>query len=176
MNTRINVRLAGATALAIALPLLAADRLAVKTGLWENTVTTEITGVALPTEQLQRMPPAQRAQMEQMLRQMGVGAPRTVTEKSCVTEEDLEKNTFRSAMEDASQDCTYKQVTGTAKRQEWTFQCKAEGGTLEGRMEIDVLRDTQVQGRMEARSPQGGMNMKFEARWLSASCAGADAD
>src|SRR5690606_21288715 len=63
MNNRRKMVIAAAGAIAVALPLLAAERLAVKTGLWENTVTMHVTGVTLPTEQLEKMPAAQRAQV-----------------------------------------------------------------------------------------------------------------
>src|SRR5690606_15733626 len=69
-----------AAALTISLPLLAAERLAVKTGLWENTSTLQISGMVVPQEQLQAMPPEQRAQVEQMMKQLGVGAPRVITD------------------------------------------------------------------------------------------------
>jgi hypothetical protein len=172
MKTRATIRFAAATAVAIALPLLAAERLAVKAGLWENTVTMEMKGLALPAAQLEAMPPAQRAQMEQMLKQMGVGPPRTTTESSCLTEKDLDGNAFREALEDPSQDCDYTQVTATSKRQEWTFQCRTEAGNATGRMVVDVISDTQVRGTMEVRLPQGGMDMKFDSKWKSADCPG----
>jgi len=163
----------GATALAIALPLLAAERLAVKTGLWENTVTMHITGVKLPAEQLAQMSPEQRAQMEQLMKQMGVGAPRTVTEKSCITDKDLDGNAFRDSLEQPGQSCEYKQVASTSKRQEWTFQCKTQGTEASGRMVMEALGNSRVRGSMQAKMPEGNMDMKFEAQWQSADCAGA---
>jgi hypothetical protein len=170
MKTRATIRVAAATAVAIALPLLAAERLAVKTGLWDNTVTMEMKGVAIPAAQLEAMPPAQRAQMEQMLKQIGVGAPRTTTESACLTDKDLDGNAFRDALEDPSQDCDYTEVTGTSRRQEWTFQCKTQGGNATGRMVVDVVSDTQVRGTLAVQLPQGGMDVKFDSKWKSATC------
>src|SRR5262245_24578331 len=63
MKTR-HLKGLGAAALAIALPLLAAEGLAVRTGLWENTVTTHITNVKLPAGQLEKLSAAERAKME----------------------------------------------------------------------------------------------------------------
>lgn len=164
------IAIAAATPLAIALPLLAAERLAVKTGLWENTVTMQITGVTLPTEQLQRMPPEQRAQLEQVMKQMGVGAPRTQTDQSCINEEDLDGRTFRESIEQAGEQCKVTEVSATARRQEYTFQCAAQGAQTEGRMVIDVVSDTRVRGTMEAKVAQGKMDMKFDATWKAAAC------
>ena len=157
-------------ALAIALPLLAAEPLAVKTGLWENTVTTHITGLKLPADQLEQMSREQRAQMEQMMKQMGVGTPRTTTEKSCITAKDLDGNSFLNALEQPGQSCDYKQVTATSKKQEWTFQCKTQGTDATGRMTMEALSDSRVRGTMQTRMPEGNMDIKFEAQWQSAEC------
>ena len=176
MKVRTFLGFAGATGLAIALPLLAAERLAVKTGLWENTVTMQITGVTLPTAQLENLPPAQRAQVEQMMKQMGVGAPTTITDKSCLTEKDLDGNAFRDRLEDDTQQCDYQQVTGTSKRQEWTFTCKTGAGDATGRMVIDVVSDAQVRGTMQGRTPQGNVDMKFDSKWLAKDCGDVKPD
>ncbi len=167
MKTRTIIGFAAATGLAIALPLLAAERLAARTGLWENTMTMNL-GLNMPKEQLEQLP-------AEMRRQMGIGAPRVVTERSCMTEKDLEADTFRDSMQDSLQDCDYKHITDTATRQEWTFQCKAQGGTATGRMVIDVVSEQQVRASMEMRSPEATMDVKVDARWVAASCEGATA-
>ncbi len=167
MKYRIFTSVTAAAGLAIALPLLAAERLAARTGLWENTMTMTI-GLNLPKEQLDQLPAGMR-------KQMGIGTPRVITEKSCMTEKDLEADTFRDSMQDSLQDCDYKHITDTATRQEWTFQCKAEGGSATGRMVVDVVNDQQVRASMEMRSPEATMDVKVDARWVQASCEGATA-
>jgi len=165
MKTRTLIGIAAATGLAIALPLLAAERLAAKTGLWENTMTMRL-GLTLPQEQMDKIP-------AELLKQMGIGAPRTIIERSCMTEKDLEGNAFRDSMQESLQDCTYTEVTSTAKRQEWTFQCKTPGGAATGRMVIDVVTDEQVRASMEMRSPEANMDVTVDARWKTAKCEGA---
>lgn len=170
MNMRRRIPIMAAATVAIALPLLAAERLAVKTGLWENTSTMQITGVTLPTEQLQAMPAEQRAQLEQMMKQMGVGAPRVSTDQSCINEEDLDGRAFRQSMEEAGEQCEVTEVASTSRRQEYTFQCEAEGVSTSGRMLVEVISDTRVRGTMQANLAQGKMDMKFEANWKAAAC------
>ena len=157
-------------ALAIALPLLAAEKLAVKTGLWENTATFQISGFSLPAEQLAQMSPEQRAQMELMMKQMGIGAPRTQTDESCIKEEDLDGRSFRQSIEETGEQCEVKEIAGTSKRQEYTFQCVSDGTPTSGRMVIDVINNSNVRGSMEASLPQGRLDMKFEAKWKAAAC------
>lgn len=163
-----------AAALTISLPLLAAERLAVKTGLWENTSTLQISGMVVPQEQLQAMPPEQRAQVEQLMKQLGVGAPRVITDQSCVKEEDLDGRSFRKSMEEAGEHCDIKEVSTTSKRHEYTFQCRANGAATTGRMIYEAVNNSLVRGTMEAVMPQGRMNVKFEAKWKAASCGNVD--
>lgn len=176
MKTRTAAWIACAATAAIALPLLAAEPLAVKLGLWENTVTM-LMGVQIPPEQqaqLDRMPAAQRSQMEQVMKQMGIGAPRTTTTKSCITEKDLDENAFHDSIEQGGQECKTTRVSSTSKRQEWTVSCKTPEGEATGRMVIEAQGDSRVTGSMDLRMPQGNMDMKFEGKWLSTSCEGAD--
>jgi hypothetical protein len=160
---------------AAALPLLAADALSARTGLWETTTVTSSGGMSMPADALAKMPPAQRAQMEQMFKQMGAGGPNTTKTRSCVTAKDLQEGAFRQRPE-AGSDCKYTPGSNTAKRQEWTFQCTGRNGTTNGRMVVDAVDSTHVRGTMEIKSPQMSMNMKFDSAWLGASCAGADKD
>nr|PZN63170.1 MAG: hypothetical protein DIU62_11415 [Pseudomonadota bacterium] len=174
MKHRRRMATGAAAALLIALPLLAAERLAVKTGLWENVTTLQFTGVTLPAEQLQRMTPEQRAQLEEMMKQMGVGAPRTDTDQSCVKEEDLDGRSFRESMQEAGEQCDFREVSTTSKRHEYTFQCRSEGSPTSGRLVIEVIDDSHVRGTMEATLPQGRMDMKFESRWKAAACGNVE--
>jgi hypothetical protein len=160
---------------ALALPVLAADSLQVKTGLWENTATIQMSGVSMPADMMAKMPPAQRAQMEQMMRNMGAGAPSTHKEKSCITEKDLKEGAFREAAK-GNQQCKYTTVSATARHQEYTFQCNEQGHVANGRMVIDATDSAHVQGTADVKSDAANVSIKFSAQWLGASCAGADKD
>jgi hypothetical protein len=162
MNTRRSIAITGATALAIALPLLAAERLAVKTGLWESSFTMSM---SMPPEVMKSVPAAQRAQMEAMM-----SKPTTMTDKSCMTEKDLDEKGFRDSMQQPGMECDYKTITATSKRQEFTMQCKSAGGPVTGRVAVDVLSDSQVRGSMEMRSAQANVDAKFESKWVAAAC------
>jgi len=154
-----------------ALPVLAADALQVKTGLWETTATSTISGMSIPAEQLAKIPPAQRAQMEQMLKQRTM--PRTNTDRSCITQKDLQDGAFRrQATQDGN--CTYKQVSATARHQEWAFQCSNDVGGATGTMTVDAPDSTHMRGQLEMKSSNGNASITLAGQWISASCAGAD--
>jgi Protein of unknown function (DUF3617) len=177
MKNSSGTLIALAAGFSLALPLLAAERLAVKTGLWESTEIMQLSGVSIPEDQLQKMPPAQRAQMQEMLKKMGVGAPRTIVHKWCVTAKDLDTDNFFGPQEEGDK-CQYKLVAGTSKRREWTFQCNSADGAGSGHVVIEATSDTQAHGTMDGKMAQaagaGSMNAKFDAKWVSSSCAGAD--
>lgn len=164
MRMRALMGIVGATGIAIALPLLAAENLAVKIGLWEDTATVNM---SIPSAALAGMPAEQRTQMEAALKQMGA---QTVTEKSCLTAKDLDGSSFRDAMKQPGMDCTFTTVTATAKRQEHTMQCQSPAGPMTGRVALDVVNDRQVRGTMEMRSAQFNMDAKFESKFLAADC------
>ena len=69
----------------------AADPLNVKTGQWETTVVTKISGQVLPKEMLDKMTPEQRTKLEQAMAARSGGMAKPHVSKNCVTKEELEK-------------------------------------------------------------------------------------
>jgi hypothetical protein len=156
--------------LAAALPVLAADTLDVKPGLWETTTVTNSTGMPqLPQGMLDQLPPAQKAQMEEAMKQMGVGGPSTRKDTSCVTAEDLKKGTFAAAQEHQPPGCKFEQISSTSKRQEMAMNCTGEVQAT-GKMVVDAVDSGNVRGQMDIKSSVVTMNIKFTSRWLSAAC------
>jgi hypothetical protein len=159
-----------------ALPVLAADALAVKPGLWETTVITAASG--MPTDALANIPPAQRAQIEAMMQQRGTAGPRTHKSKSCVTEKDLREGAFRQDRGEAAQRCKYTPVVSTGRRQEFALQCAGPGGAPggTGRFVVEAPDNAHVRGEFQMRSSGMNIDAKFTSQWLASSCAGADKD
>lgn len=172
-------RTLGPATLILTLPVLAADALAVKTGLWETTSVSTMSGMPamnLPADRLAKMSPAQRAQMEQMMQQMGARGPQTHKTRSCITDKDLKEGAFRGADGSGQQNCKYTQVASSARHQEVTFQCNSDGHKGTGRMVIDAPDSTHVQGNIDVKTDSVTMNIKLTGQWLSSSCTGADKD
>jgi len=76
-----------------------AESLNVKPGVWEMTMTTIASGMKLSPEMATNMTPAQRVQMEQMMKARE-GKPHTMTVPSCVTQEDVSQDRIIKEMED----------------------------------------------------------------------------
>lgn len=169
------------TAIALVLPLTiwAADIFDVKPGLWEYTATTTTElpngqpAPALPQltdEQLAKIPPAQRAQIEAVLKARGGPAgPRTSTGKSCITKETLAKALTFSQQGNS---CTTKATSLTSSRQEIHIECtgqfKAAGDIIVERVDSEHSK-ANMQLKSEGDHP---MTMKtvYTSKFVSADC------
>ena len=163
-----------------ALPLLAAEPLAVRAGLWETTTEVVSSGIpqlpALPEGALESLSPDQRAKVDQAMKILGSSEqPQVQVSRSCVTEEDIKQGVFKAARESQGQQCRFDVVSATPKRQELKMTCPSMAGA-DGRMVLDVIDDTNVRATMDAKVQMITMNMKMKGRWISASCAGADSN
>jgi hypothetical protein len=146
-----------------------------KTGLWETTTTTEMSGMtgmpAMPQiseEQLSKMPPQQRAQIEAMMKSRA-GAPRTSTGKTCLT-----KDSFKQALAmGQNENCTKKVVTSSSTMQNIHMECTQGKMTMAGDLVIERVDSEHAKGSMVMKaSGDQPMNMKmsFTTKWLSADC------
>jgi hypothetical protein len=169
MNRIRNRTLIIGICVAVALPLLAAEKLAAKIGLWESTSTMNMGGMtlpALPPEMLANLPPAQRAQLEQAMKTTS-GQPRTA--RACVTEKDLAEGAFRQQLQQDMK-CTFNVTSSAPKRQETTFQCTSPTGPADGKLVVDVVDAGNVKGTMQVKAQQMSIDLKFDSKWLGADC------
>ena len=155
----------------------------VKPGLWENTSTTTISGLTMPRnmpqltpEQLEKMPPAQRAQIESMMKG-AAGAPQTNVTKACVTAEQLS----HPLLDNGDKSCTYKMTGSSSSSQSIHVECARGNTKTLGDMVLTRVDSEHVKGDMNMKttgdaSTQGsaGQNMtiklSFSNKWLGADC------
>ncbi len=169
------------TGIVLAWPLSswAADVFDVKLGLWESThtVTTEMAGMpstpAMPqlTEaQLAQIPPAQRAQIEAMMKgRGGAGSPQSTTVKYCQTAESRARALNVSPRESG---CSTKLTSMSATKEEIHMDCagkfKASGDMVVERIDSEHAKGNMVL-KSEGDRPMT-IRMSFTTRWLSADC------
>jgi hypothetical protein len=162
-------------AAALLLPLLAssAEQLDIKTGLWEITSSTQMSGTPqLPKEVTAHMTPEQRAKLEADLKSAAKDAKKS-TDRSCITKKDIE-NPFHGA----SENCKQSIVRTTRTTQEVNLVCSGEPkGT--GFIRITTPTPETMTGVMDIRMGDGkdALNLKanLTGRWLGADC-GDEAD
>lgn len=149
----------------------------VKAGLWEATSKTETTGLPnmgampqIPEETLAKLPPAQRAQIE--ARMKAAGGPHTNTQKSCITQEMIDRG-LNSFMQNENS-CTYKVISSSSSKQELHTECSRGQMKMSGDVTIERLDDKHVKGGINMKSVDGpmpiNMKMSFDSKWLSSDC------
>jgi len=163
--------LALAAALLVGMLPLAAqsgEKMNVKTGLWEITTQTGMTGTPpIPPDVLAKMTPEQRARMQALS-----GSDRSHTAQSCVTEKDLEHGL--EPQENRQSSCKVVSTNTTGTTQEIHMQCDNDHMKGTSVMKVVALDREHMQAdmKMDAVS-QGGpmhMTMHMTGKWVSSDC------
>ena len=144
----------------------------VKLGQWESTMTMEMTGqLPIPQEMLDRLPPEQRAKMEERLKSSGAKGPRTTTHKSCLKKEDLDK---AMSFGNDQKSCTRTIITSTRSKQEIHLECAIGAGKQSGTIRVEAVNSENVKGTTEMTASAGGRTMNtnstFTAKWVGPTC------
>jgi hypothetical protein len=169
------LRIAGAAAIALCLTAVIAAQapmMDVKFGLWEITTKTNLGG-AMPQmpkmsdADLAKLPPAQRAQIEAMMK-TAAGAPTTI--KQCLTKEKYEKNSF--AQQRPNQNCTQTITKNTRTVLEANVVCTSPASS--GTVHMEAASPTSYQGTVKSKSTERGREIEItidmSGKWLAADC------
>ena len=156
-------------------PLIAvsADKLNVRTGLWEITSVSQISGVPpIPQATLDKMSPQQRAQLQQAIGQKG---PRTDTERECITQKDID-HPFESEEGD---DCQHSVVQTTRTSQEVKLTCTGEHKGS-GTFRVSTPTPETMTGTLDLRMGEGEQVMtvksQLKGRWIGPDCGDEEND
>ena len=154
-----------------------AESFNIKSGAWEMTVTTVASGMKSSSEPATKMTPAQRAQMEQMIKSRE-GKPHTMTSHSCITKEDLSQDRIIKEMEDEDEDtavqCKVKVLSKSSSKLELDQLCPGPPSstthfTIEAKSTEYIVA---IGNRSETGS--GKSRIEIKGQWLSPSCEGLD--
>jgi hypothetical protein len=154
----------------------------IKPGLWENTVTTQMSGMNMPSmppispDQLAKMPPEARARVEAMMKG-GAGAPQTSTNKSCITKENLSKAIF----DNGDKSCTYKLLNSSSSSQKIHVDCTRGNTKTSGDLSFDRVDNEHLKGNVDLKTTgdastngSAGQNMTikmtFSNKFVSSDC------
>jgi len=161
--------------------LLAADKpamLNVKEGLWETTVAHSTAGMPDPSDILSKLPPDQRARVEEMMKQKGMSMNgNTTVTKSCITREKIEKGMAFAS--EKQQNCTRDIVSSSPSHIEVKYRCEESDKsgrktTSEGTANIDVVNSDTTKGSIHNVTNNNGhdmtMDMTFTSKYLGPSC------
>jgi hypothetical protein len=139
-------------ALAAMTAVLSAQTFNLKLGQWEYSIS----GMKIPPEMLANLPPAARAQMEQMMKQ-------SQTHRSCLTAQDLKDLNLGKNDDD---DCkvTSKKITGSTA--DVTVKCEDHTQT----MHYEALSPESVRGTLKRTGGEGPAEMTITGKWIAAAC------
>jgi hypothetical protein len=170
----------GAAAIAVAMVLLmatarAADApmLNVKLGLWEITTHPQVNGnLPITDEQLDKLPPDQRAKFEAAMQAAIARGAQPRLFKECMTPE--KRSRGFNAGSDQSKNCQQTLVTNTPSEFELHRECTSEDGKQSTSVHFRVISSDQVSGTVNALISHGTktmtVNSTMEGKWLGASC------
>jgi hypothetical protein len=152
-------------------PFALADSLDVKPGAWDMSSTTLTSGSLIPPDTLAKMPPEQRAKIEQSM-QARSGKPITHTSKECVTQEDLDQDRMlKEQHEDGDLQCTRRVVSKSSRKLVIERTCPAPRAST-SQMAVEAKTPETIVGSMDiTRAGSGKVHVDIKGRWLGASCA-----
>ena len=142
----------------------------IKTGLWEMTMTTTVTGrVPIPPEALAQMTPEQRAKFEAAMAKRASEVPKTRIYKNCITREQLNKDPFGD-----EKNCTKTVLKSTGSKMDIREVCVNQGVKSDMTTQIEVIDSERVKGvsHVTATGSDKSMNVSgnFTGKWLGAAC------
>lgn len=150
--------------------LQAAEQLNVKTGLWEITSSSRISGVPpLPKEVLDKLTAEQRAEMAAAFQDEASKGPQLDVDRECVTQDEIERP-FQPA---DAEDCTHTVTQSTRTTQEVKLVCSGEYEGS-GVFRVTALTPESITGSLDLQLGEGKDVMQVESqlkgRWLGADC------
>jgi hypothetical protein len=148
-------------------------------GLWESTASTEIAGMPampamqIPPETLAKMPPAQRAQVEAMMKGRGAGSPQVSTTKFC-----LDRSSLNRALYSSNKSCSTKLVSSTPSTQQVHLECTQGNTKSIGDLNLERVDGEHMKGAAvfkasgDASTGDRSVDIKvtFSNKWVAADC------
>jgi Protein of unknown function (DUF3617) len=163
-------------AVCAALPFAAGgqDRLDIRTGTWEITATTHMSGTPLSNEMLSKMTPEQRAEVQAAMREEAAKGPQTEVSRECITPEEVERPFASADLEN----CAQQIVRTTRTTQEARLQCTGEYKGS-GLLRVTAPNPQTMTATLELSAGDGPtpftIKAQMKGRWLAAACEDEDA-
>lgn len=140
-------------------------------GLWQSTIVSNMSGIQLPPEVVERMKAAGRP--------VPGSTPQTTVSQSCLTPEKWQQN-WQHAQQ--GEGCQFKNLKQDASGMSADIDCKNDRGTSTGHMKIDFVSTEKAHGTTHmqinsTRSPQPIiMDITFDSAYQGADCKGVSPD
>lgn len=144
-----------------------------KVGLWEITTTMNMGGGGMQMPDLSKLPPEQRAMVEEQMKRSGVSMNgHTVTVQHCMTAEEVAQDkppTFGHM-----KDCTVENMKFAGGAMSADTVCSSADMNGKGHLAVSYSGDSNYTGSMTFNGTAQGhainMNNTFSGHWVSADC------
>jgi hypothetical protein len=146
-------------------PLTHAGGFDIKTGAWEVTGSTSMSGMPMPKDALDKMPPAQRARLEAAMAARA-GKVTSHTSTTCVTQRDLDRVDL---MKSEGANCSRKIISQTARHYEMEETCTAPEPS-KTHAKFDAKSAESYSGSIDRMQGSGKVHVETTGRWLGAVC------
>lgn len=163
-------RIAAAALFAVSASTHAQTAPPIKTGLWQMQVEQE-GAPAMPdmSEQLKKMPPEQRKQVEAMMKERGVDVSGGGL-KMCISKESLEQNTWQGPQGQ----CSTEVLSRSASSWRWRSTCsepkaESEGEAIFASPESYTVKSTTT---VSFQGAPKTVRSTIRSTWLGADCGG----
>lgn len=138
----------------------------IKPGQWESTMTMQTSGdTPVPPQVLATLNDQQRAKMEEQLK------PRTLTRKTCVKRETLDKP-LNMGYEDKA--CSRTLVSSSANKQEIHVECGRQTAKSSGSIRVEAVDSENFKGVIEMSVMRGDQSTNITSiitgHWIGAAC------
>ena len=152
-------------------PKAQAESFNAKPGAWEMTFTGLSTGTMIPPDVLAKMPPEQRARIEQSMNTRS-GKPATHSSKTCVTKEDLDQNRIIKEEDEDEPGCATKVVSKSSRKMILERSCPSPRPST-SRITMEAKTPETLAATIDMdRTGSGTVHIEIQGRWLGTSCAG----
>jgi uncharacterized protein DUF3617 len=150
-------------------PCALAESFNVKTGAWETTSTGVMSGMGIPPEILEKMPPERRAKFEEAMRARS-GQSQTRVRKVCITQKDLDQNNLMREEGERDIDCPTKVVSQSSSKLVLERTCPAPHAYT-ARISIEAKSTERVVASIDRTvEGSGNVHVDIKGQWLGASC------
>jgi len=146
----------------------------VKPGLWEVTTSPKISGqMPIPEEQLAKMPPEQRARVEQAMKAAVGGAAKPHVYRECMTPEKIARGFDLGKTPDAGS-CKRNVIKSSRNELQIHDECTRPEGKSTSDFHFNVSGGTQMNGTINVVMTNGSRTMTVDGtvsgKWLGADC------
>jgi hypothetical protein len=143
----------------------------IKLGLWESTIVTNMGGAAMPQMDMSKLPPEQAAKIAEAMK--GLTGDRTMTDKNCLTKEDLAKDSFMMP-DNSKMTCKRTVTTNTKSTFAADIDCTGET-TTKGQITVESLAGgSAYKGAMKMATTSRGrtmnLTMTMSGKYLGSEC------